>query len=92
MRMSAATAAPSDDPSTDRDGLVKQVAVGDAVDPLTERVERLIQTCHLLERRRKEHQETADQLTEENARLRRVLSHTQQQILLLVEQIRQMEE
>ena len=91
--MSAATADSSDQPPIDNDSLAEPMASGGApADPLTERVERLIQTCRTLDRRRKEYQETTERLTEENTQLRRVLSHTQQQIQQLVEQIRQMEE
>lgn len=90
--MSAATADSSDQTSIDNDSLADPMAGGASTDPLTARVERLIQTCRTLDRRRKEYQETAERLTEENTQLRRVLSHTQQQIQQLVEQIRQMEE
>ena len=61
-------------------------------DPLTIRVERLIQTCRTLERRRQDYQAVAERLMEENSQLRRVLAQTQQQIQELVEQIRQLEE
>lgn len=81
--MSAATADSSDDTPVDNDSLA---------DPLSARVERLIQTCRALDRRRQEYQETTERLAEENMKLRRVLAHTQQQIQQLVEQIRQMEE
>lgn len=90
--MSAATADSSDQHPIDNDSLAEPIAAGVPADPLTERVERLIQTCRTLDRRRKEYQETTERLTEENTQLRRVLSHTQQQIQQLVEQIRQMEE
>lgn len=91
--MSAASADSSDQTLVDNDNLADSMAGGAAsADPLTARVERLIQTCKTLDRRRREYQETAERLTEENTQLRRVLSHTQQQIQQLVEQIRQMEE
>lgn len=90
--MSAATANSSDQPLVDNDNLADSMAGGASADPLTVRVERLIQTCKTLDRRRREYQETAERLTSENTQLRRVLSHTQQQIQQLVEQIRQMEE
>ena len=90
--MSAATADSSDHPLIDTTSLAEPTAVSVSADPLTERVERLIQTCRMLDRRRKEYQETTERLTEENTQLRRVLSHTQQQIQQLVEQIREMEE
>lgn len=90
--MSAATADSSDQSSINNDSLVESMAGGAPADPLAERVERLIQTCRMLDCRRKEYKETADRLTEENTQLRRVLSHTQQQIQQLIEQIRQMEE
>jgi uncharacterized protein (DUF111 family) len=92
MRMSAATADSSDQPSIENHNLAAPIAVGASSDPLTERVERLIQTCRTLDLRRREYQETTERLTDENIQLRRVLSHTQQQIQQLVEQIRQMEE
>jgi chromosome segregation ATPase len=86
------SAASSDHSFVNNDSLADQFSVGAHDDQLTARVERLIQTCRTLDLRRKEYQETAERLAEENTQLRRVLSHTQQQIQQLVEQIRQMEE
>lgn len=93
--MSAATADSSDQAAIKTEQSVEPIeprAIDSASDPLAERVERLIQTCRNLDRRRREYHQTTERLTEENNQLRRALSHTQQQIQQLVEQIRQMEE
>lgn len=89
--MSAANADQSKNPSIADDNAADSHDGSVIIDLLSKRVELLIQTCRELDQRKRACQETTEQLIEENNRLRSALTHTQQQIKFLIEQIKQIE-
>jgi hypothetical protein len=98
--MSAAPADPSAPPVFDPSNPMRSSARSaseqhhpDAARDLLEaKIEELIEVSRVLDRKRREHKATAEHLAEDNAKLRRILQHTHQQIQELTENIRMMEQ
>lgn len=98
--MSAAPAEPSALPVIDPLNSVQPTPGADTPHPSSEggqelleaKIHELIQACRTLDRKQREHQATAEQMATDNAKLRRILLHTHQQIQALTDQIRLMEQ
>lgn len=65
---------------------------GDPAARLEVRINALIELCRALDRKQREQTAVAERLAEDNAKLRRILQHTHQQIQELTDQIRMMEQ
>ncbi|MHB8920608.1 MAG: hypothetical protein ACYC3N_06185 [Halothiobacillus sp.] len=87
------SAAPAD--STNNNAMTDPHVEASAVtsfDPLVGKIDELISLCRVLDQHRREYRDTAERLADDNAKLRRILLHTHQQIQQLADHIRQMEE